>query len=56
LAVSLIDRGKVTKRMEILEGMPVISDYDIVLMRSAASRGNEAVELLAQAMQSSFRL
>lgn len=56
LAVSLIDRGKVTKRMQILEGMPVIPDYDIVLVRSAASRGDEAVELLARAMQSSFRL
>jgi DNA-binding transcriptional LysR family regulator len=56
LAVSLIDRGKVTKRMQILEGMPVIPDYDIVLVRSAASRGDEAVGLLARAMQSSFRL
>ena len=56
LAVSLIDRVKVTKHMQILEGMPVIPDYDIVLVRSAVSRGNEAVDLLARAMQSSFRL
>ncbi|MCS3469960.1 DNA-binding transcriptional LysR family regulator [Pseudomonas sp. JUb42] len=56
LAVSLIDRGKVTRHMQILEGMPVIPDYDIVLVRSAASSGNEAVELLARAMQSTFRL
>lgn len=56
LAVSLIDRGKVTKRMQILEGMPLIPDYDIVLVRSAVSREDKAVELLARALQHSFRL
>ncbi|WP_447893838.1 hypothetical protein [Vreelandella sp. GE22] len=56
LAVSLIDRGRVTERMQILKGMPVILDHDIVFVRSAASRGDEAVELLAHAMQQSFRL
>lgn len=56
LAISLIDRGKVTQRMQILEAMPVIPDYDIVLVRSAASGGDAAVELLARAMQRSFRL
>lgn len=56
LAISLIDRGKVTGRMQILEGMPSIPDYDIVLMRSAESHGDEAMELLARAMRSSFRL
>ncbi|POP68818.1 LysR family transcriptional regulator [Pseudomonas syringae] len=56
LAVSLIDRGKVTKRMQILNEMPVIPDYDIVLVRSSESCGDKAVELLARAMQRSFRL
>lgn len=56
LGVSLIDRGKVTERMQILEGMPVIPDYDIVFVRSAASRGDEVVELLTRTMQQSFRL
>lgn len=56
LAVSLIDRGKVSRRMQILEGMPVIPDNNIVFIRSAASHGNEAVELLARAIQQSFRL
>lgn len=55
LAVSLIDRGKVIERMQILEGLPVIPDHDIVFVRSTASRGDEAVELLAQAMRRSFR-
>ncbi|WP_341958633.1 LysR family transcriptional regulator [Pseudomonas sp. RC10] len=56
LAVSLIDRGKVTEHMQILDGLPVIPDHDIVFVRSAASRGDEAVDLLARAMQQSFRL
>jgi len=56
LAVSLIDRGKVTERMQILDGLPTIPDHDIVFMRSAASRGDEAVDVLARAMQQSFRL
>ncbi|MGK9175878.1 LysR family transcriptional regulator [Yokenella regensburgei] len=56
LAVSLIDRAKVSRRMQILEGMPVIPDHNIIFIRSAASGGNEAVELLARAMQQSFRL
>lgn len=56
LAISLIDRGRVTERMQILEGLPVIADYDIVLMRSAASQEEEAVDRLAQAIQQGFRL
>ncbi|WP_264272431.1 LysR family transcriptional regulator [Duffyella gerundensis] len=56
LALSLIDRGKVTERMQILDGMPPIADHDIVFMRSAASVGDEAVTLLAEAMQQRFRL
>ncbi|MEM6159206.1 LysR family transcriptional regulator [Erwinia sp. P6884] len=56
LAVSLIDRAKVSGRMQIIEGMPVISDHSIIFIRSAASHGDEAVELLARAMQQTFRL
>lgn len=56
LAISLIDRGKVTERMQILEGMPIIPDHDIVFVRSAAFRGDEAVEMLTRAMQQLFRL
>jgi DNA-binding transcriptional LysR family regulator len=56
LAVSLIDRAKVTERMQILEGMPVIPDHDIVFMHSTASREDAAVKLLARTMQQSFQL
>jgi len=56
LAVSLIDRGKVSGLMRILEGMPVIADHDILFIRSAASQGDKATELLAQTLQQTFRL
>ena len=56
LAISVIDRSKVTERMQILEGLPTIPDHEIVFMRSPASRGDEAVEQLARAMQKSFRM
>lgn len=56
LAVSLIDRGKVTGRMHILEGMPIVADHNILFIRSAASCDDEAVDLLAKALHQSFRL
>ncbi|WP_455865369.1 LysR family transcriptional regulator [Pantoea agglomerans] len=56
LAVSLIDRGKVSGRMLILENMPDIPDHNIVFIRSAASCGDEAVDLLSKAFHQLFRL
>ncbi|WP_426153339.1 LysR family transcriptional regulator [Pseudomonas sp. DC3000-4b1] len=56
LAVSLIDRAKVTERMRILEDLPMIPDHEIVFVRSAASQGDEAVALLGKAMRQWFRL
>ncbi|CAN7522970.1 LysR family transcriptional regulator [Pseudomonas brassicacearum] len=56
LAVSLIDRARVTDTMQILEGLPVIQEHEVVFMRAQASHGDEAVDLLSRAMQQSFRL
>ncbi|MGX9555771.1 MULTISPECIES: LysR family transcriptional regulator [Pseudomonas] len=56
LAVSLIDRARVTDAMQILEGLPVIQEHEVVFMRAQASHGDEAVDLLSRAMQQSFRL
>lgn len=56
LAVSLIDRGKISGRMHILEDMPAIPDHNIVFIRSAASSGDKALDLLAKALHQSFRL
>lgn len=56
LAISLIDRARVTEHMRILDGLPVIPDHEVVFMRSRASRADEAIELLGQALHQRFRL
>ncbi|BBP59757.1 LysR family transcriptional regulator [Pseudomonas sp. St316] len=56
LAISLIDRARVTDAMQILEGLPVIEEHEVVFMRSQASHADEAVDLLSRAMQQYFRL
>lgn len=56
LAISLIDRARVTDTMRILEDLPVIAEHEVVFMRSQASQGDEAVSLLSRAMQQYFRL
>jgi DNA-binding transcriptional LysR family regulator len=56
LAISLIDRAMVTAHMQILDGLPVIPEHEVVFMQSLSSQGDEAVNLLAQAMQQYFRL
>ncbi|MBO1540132.1 LysR family transcriptional regulator [Pseudomonas sp. OA65] len=56
LAISLIDRARVTDAMRILEGLPVIEEHEVVFVRALASQGDEAVSLLARAMQQYFRL
>lgn len=55
LAVSLMDRGKVSGRMQILENMPAIPDHNIVFIRSAASCEDQAVDLLSKALCQLFR-
>ncbi|WP_413795406.1 MULTISPECIES: LysR family transcriptional regulator [unclassified Pseudomonas] len=56
LAISLIDRARVTDAMRILDGLPVIAEHEVVFMRTQASQGDEAVSLLSRAMQQYFRL
>ncbi|WP_333715584.1 LysR family transcriptional regulator [Pantoea eucrina] len=56
LAVSVIDRAKVTERMQILDGLPAIPDHHILLLRSDTANENEAVALLTRAIQQFFRL
>lgn len=56
LAISLIDRAMVTEHMQILDGLPVIAEHEVVFMRSPSSQDDEAVSLLAHAMQQYFRL
>lgn len=56
LAISLIDRAKVTEQMQILDSLPVIAEHEVVFLRSQSSQGDEAVDLLSRAMQQYFRI
>ncbi|MCI3946467.1 transcriptional regulator, LysR family [Pseudomonas syringae] len=56
LAISLIDRSGVTDAMQILNDLPEIAEHEIVFLRAPASQPDEAVSLLAQAMQKYFRV
>ncbi|WP_053144969.1 LysR family transcriptional regulator [Pseudomonas sp. P97.38] len=56
LAISLIDRARVTSSMRILDDLPAIADHEVVFVRSQASHADEAVDLLGRALQQHFRL
>ncbi|KPY26409.1 LysR family transcriptional regulator [Pseudomonas coronafaciens pv. porri] len=56
LAIRLIDRGAVSDAMRLLDDLPDIAEHEIVFLRSPASKTDEAVSLLAQAMQKHFRV
>ncbi|PBQ15704.1 LysR family transcriptional regulator [Pseudomonas congelans] len=56
LAISLIDRSGVTEAMQILDDLPEIPEHEIVFLRSPSSQSDEAVGLLAQALQKYFRV
>lgn len=56
LAISLIDRSGVTEAMQILDDLPEIPEHEIVFLRSPSSQSDEAVTLLAQALQKYFRV
>ncbi|WP_024672012.1 LysR family transcriptional regulator [Pseudomonas syringae] len=56
LAISLIDRSGVTDAMQILNDLPEIAEHEIVFLRSPASQTDQALSLLAQAMQKYFRI
>lgn len=56
LAVTLLDRARVSADMRVLDGLPDIADHAVVLMRGHRSRTTEAMELLAAALRQRFRL
>lgn len=56
LAISLIDRARVTDKMQILDDLPRVPEHEVVFIRAQASHANEAVNLLSRAMQQYFRL
>ncbi|MFM0436595.1 LysR substrate-binding domain-containing protein [Paraburkholderia strydomiana] len=56
LAVTLLDRARVSADMRVLDGLPQIEDHDVVLMRGDRGRTTEAMELLATRLRQRFRL
>lgn len=56
LAISLIDRARVTDKMQILDDLPRVPEHEVVFIRAQASHADEAVNLLSRAMQQYFRL
>lgn len=56
LGVTLVDRAKLGSRLRMLDGLPAIDDHEVVLMWPAHAAANEAVEVLAEAIQQNFRL
>ena len=56
LAVSLIDRSRITGAMRVLDGLPAIAAHEIVLLRAAASPADPAADLLEHTLRRHFRL
>ena len=56
LAISVIDRARVTDAMQILQSFPVIQEYQLVFLQSASSAGDDALTLLSTLLLQHFRL
>lgn len=56
LGITLIDHARVTRRMQILHGLPVIAEHEVVLLRARSSQTEQAIDLLAAAIAQHFRL
>jgi DNA-binding transcriptional LysR family regulator len=56
LAVTLLDRARVSDDMSVLDTLPRIGDHEVVLMRDGAGRGSEAIDVLIAAIKANFRL
>nr|WP_061137988.1 LysR substrate-binding domain-containing protein [Caballeronia fortuita] len=56
LAVTLLDRARVSEDMKVLDMLPRIGDHEVVLMRDRAGRASEAIDLLVTTVKQHFRL
>lgn len=56
LAITLLDRSRVTDGMRILDDLPSIPDHEVLFVRSQTSQAHEAIDLLARAVHQHFRL
>lgn len=56
LAISLIDRARITPQMRVLDGLPAIAEHEVVFIRATKSQADEAVDLLGESVRQHFRL
>ncbi|KAB0548294.1 LysR family transcriptional regulator [Pseudomonas argentinensis] len=56
LAITLMDRAKMSSLMRIVEELPQAAEHEVMFLRSAQAQHDEALELLAQAIHQHFRL
>lgn len=56
LGVTLLDRARVSPRMQVLEGLPAVADHEVVLMQARSRKAHEATDLLCRTLQQNFRL
>lgn len=55
LAVTLLDRARVTAAMRILDELPSVAPHEVQLLRSAAAAGQSAVAMLESVIGEYFR-
>ncbi len=55
LAVTLLDRARVTTAMRILDELPSVAPHEVQLLRSAAAAGQSAVAMLESVIGECFR-
>lgn len=56
MAITLMDRARVTERMVILEGLPAIAQHEIVFIKSSRGGPDDLLQLLGQIIGQRFRL
>ncbi|MCO7597456.1 MULTISPECIES: LysR family transcriptional regulator [Pseudomonas] len=56
MAITLLDRSRVTGRMVILAGLPEVAEHDVVFLTFAQAQSEEPVVLLSQMIGQYFRL
>ena len=56
LAVTLLDRARVSEDMRVLDMLPHIGDHEVVLMRDGTGRASDAIDVLIATIKENFRL
>lgn len=56
LGISVVDRSRVTPRMRVLAGLPVIAPHEVVLLSAPGAAQMPAAAMLAGALERHFRI